>query len=93
MIEVPGAETVMPDSPDIYFQLANCLLRNRRLDESIESFQEAVKLKPDYAEANANLGAALLGAAELGGNRAPEGDVSLAARPRGRPAQPRENDA
>jgi Flp pilus assembly protein TadD len=40
--------------------LGNALEANSRLDEAIASFQKAIELEPNYAEAHCNLGGALL---------------------------------
>ena len=49
-----------PYRTDIYFRLGNVYVAQNRLDEAIRQYREAIRLKPDYAEAHNNLGAAFL---------------------------------
>jgi Flp pilus assembly protein TadD len=42
-----------------YNNLGDALMREGRLSEAIEQFEQALKIKPDYAEAHNNLGIAL----------------------------------
>jgi tetratricopeptide (TPR) repeat protein len=37
--------------PDLHFWMGNILFQSNRFDEAVEHWQEAVKLKPDYADA------------------------------------------
>jgi len=51
----------------IVVNLGNTLLQQGRYDEAIRQYQEALKLKPDLAEAHANWGLALKGKGNLDG--------------------------
>ena len=64
--------------------------RQGKLDEAIAEFREAIRLKPDHAEAHYNLGIALEqpGEGGRGDRRVPRGDPAPA-RPRRGPLQPR----
>ncbi len=39
--------------------LGNALLKKGQIDEAISQYQEAIRMKPNYAEAHYNLGGAL----------------------------------
>ena len=47
-----------PDSPIPHNNLGNTLAQDGRLEEAIAEYQTALRLKPDYAEARANLAVA-----------------------------------
>ena len=68
--------------------------RQGKLDEAVAAYREAIRLKPDHAEAHDNLGIALQrpGEAGRGGRRVPRGDPAQARRRRG-PLQPRHRPA
>ena len=65
-----------------------------KLDEAIAAYREAIRLKPDYAEAHYNLGIALRGQGKLdeADRRIPRGDPAQARLRRG-PLQPRHRPA
>ena len=69
---------------------ATALSEQGKLDEAIAEYREAMRLKPDLAEAHTNLGIALLrpGEAGRGDRRAPRGAAAQARLRRG-PQQPR----
>ncbi|CAM9935669.1 unnamed protein product, partial [Phaeothamnion confervicola] len=48
-----------PDNPRVHFGLANALSEKDALDKAIEHYREALRLKPDYAEAEYNLSVVL----------------------------------
>ena len=54
----PLAET-MPENDLAHHVLGCAYLREHRYDEAIAEFREALRLRPSYAEARSNLGAAL----------------------------------
>jgi tetratricopeptide (TPR) repeat protein len=56
----------MPENAMAHHVLGTVHLRERRFDQAVAEFQEALRLRPDYAEARGNLGIAL----ELSGHPA-----------------------
>ena len=50
------AHRLMPDSADVVFNLGLLLWKVHKVEESIACNQRAVQLRPDHAEAHANLG-------------------------------------
>jgi tetratricopeptide (TPR) repeat protein len=50
---------VMPENHLAHHILGCVYLREHRLDEAVEEFKEALRLRPTYAEASSNLGMAL----------------------------------
>ena len=50
---------LQPDAPEIHRNLGYALGRQGLLDESIQELEEALRLKPDFAEASNDLVAAL----------------------------------
>jgi Flp pilus assembly protein TadD len=50
---------VKPDYPEAHNHLGLALVRKGQTDEAIRQFQEALRLKPDYAAARRSLEAAL----------------------------------
>jgi Tfp pilus assembly protein PilF len=48
-----------PKYPDAHYHLAECLQHRGDLDQAIEEYENAIKLKPDYVEALRDLGLAM----------------------------------
>jgi Flp pilus assembly protein TadD len=70
---LPEAEAMLtravelkPDA-DSHYNLANVLRAEGRVREAIPHYEEALRLRPDYAEAHDNLGAVLGGLGDLAG--------------------------
>jgi hypothetical protein len=55
----------MGSSSDAFFNRANALQALGRLDEAIASYDQAIRIKPDFAEAYANRGVALVALTRL----------------------------
>jgi len=53
------AAELVPESPELQFNLAVTLGRLGELDEAIDAYQRAIAVKPDFAVAHYNLGTAL----------------------------------
>jgi len=53
------AVAVTEKNPMAHNNLGNALYRKGRIDEAIRHYQEAIRLKPDYADAHNNLGVVL----------------------------------
>jgi tetratricopeptide (TPR) repeat protein len=47
---------LLPDYPEVHNNLGNMLMRQGRLTEAEEHFQEALQQMPEYAQAHNNLG-------------------------------------
>ena len=48
-----------PNDPNLYFFGGNCYIAMQSFDQAILCYQEAIKLKPDFAAAHNNLGICL----------------------------------
>jgi Tfp pilus assembly protein PilF len=65
------AETLDPKLPALHHVRALALFQRKELSAAIRSAQEAVRLKPDYAEANNTLGRLFIEAGQLENSIAP----------------------
>lgn len=58
---ISAAITIYPADPATHFNLANALKDMGRLDDALTSYNKAISLNPDYAEAYSNRGIVLKG--------------------------------
>ncbi len=63
--EYRSAISIAKHNPVLYFNLGNVLYARQCVEEAIESFRQAVRLKPDYCDAWNNLGVLLAEVGEL----------------------------
>ncbi len=53
------AVALRPNSPGARLNLGNALKAQNKLDDAIAAYRDAIRLKPEYAEAHTTLGLAL----------------------------------
>ena len=59
------ASEIVPNSPEIYYNIGNNFREQGKLEEAIEAYKKALAIKPDYVEAHVNLSFALLNSGRL----------------------------
>ena len=59
LVEIEALVKDFPNSPILYNIRAACYKANGQMDASINDYEKAITLKPDYAEAYYNLGVTL----------------------------------
>lgn len=54
------AITINPTEPSLYYNVGVMNMNQKKVDEAIVNFNKAIELKPDYADAYNNIGAAII---------------------------------